>query len=247
MSGSDGAVEAVTFVRRRQATATIKKKADGLDETESVVIRQTAGGAPAQKLNPLVQGTRRAERAATDAFAFESDRSATNTSAVDNATRVLDVETAHDRDGEAVYKRSLEIAKSLEGKEDDKVYRGQAGYAQYTKKNERYHGGGGGHAQGPLRASSHVRISCRFDYQPDLCKDWKETGFCGYGDNCKFMHDRGDYKTGWQLERDWDSAQKALQAKKRGLEEATEVAAEDDTPFACWLCRDGFTEPVVTR
>jgi hypothetical protein len=26
------------------------------------------------------------------------------------------------------------------------------------------------------------------------CKDYKETGRCGYGDSCKFMHDRGDYK-----------------------------------------------------
>lgn len=45
--------------------------------------------------------------------------------------------------------------------------------------------------------------SSRFDYQPDLCKDWKETGYCGFGDSCKFMHDRGDYKAGWELERDW--------------------------------------------
>lgn len=27
-------------------------------------------------------------------------------------------------------------------------------------------------------------------------------------DACKFMHDRGDYKTGWQLEREWDEQQK---------------------------------------
>jgi hypothetical protein len=40
----------------------------------------------------------------------------------------------------------------------------------------------------------------RFDYQPDICKDYKETGFCSYGDSCKFMHDRGDYKSGWELE-----------------------------------------------
>ena len=47
----------------------------------------------------------------------------------------------------------------------------------------------------------------RFDYQPDLCKDWKETGYCGFGDACKFMHDRGDYKAGWELERDWNAQQ----------------------------------------
>lgn len=54
---------------------------------------------------------------------------------------------------------------------------------------------------GPLRASSNVRMTVRFDYQPDICKDYKETGFCGYGDACKFVHDRGDYKSGWELDR----------------------------------------------
>lgn len=54
---------------------------------------------------------------------------------------------------------------------------------------------------GPLRANLHARVSCRFDYQPDICKDYKETGFCGYGDACKFVHDRSDYKGGWEIEK----------------------------------------------
>ena len=29
-------------------------------------------------------------------------------------------------------------------------------------------------------------------------------GNCGYGDSCKFLHDRGDYKSGWQLDREWN-------------------------------------------
>lgn len=24
----------------------------------------------------------------------------------------------------------------------------------------------------------------RWDYQPDICKDYKETGFCGFGGEC---------------------------------------------------------------
>ena len=97
--------------------------------------------------------------------------------------------------------------------------------------------------QGPIRAPSFVRSSARFDYQPDICKDYKETGFCGYGgkyialstvhitdykklsDNCKFLHDRGDYKSGWQLEKEWDAKQAS---KKRKLEEALRNVADDD-------------------
>ena len=56
-------------------------------------------------------------------------------------------------------------------------------------------------AHGPLRGSTYIRMSARFDYQPDICKDYKETGFCSFGDSCKFLHDRGDYKSGWELEK----------------------------------------------
>ena len=55
---------------------------------------------------------------------------------------------------------------------------------------------------GPARAPIHYRATSRFDYQPDVCKDFKDTGYCGYGDACKFLHDRSDYKTGWQIEKD---------------------------------------------
>jgi RING finger protein 113A len=59
-----------------------------------------------------------------------------------------------------------------------------------------------------VKGASNVRAICRFDYQPDICKDYKETGYCGFGDSCKFLHDRGDYKTGWQLEKEWEEQQK---------------------------------------
>ena len=31
---------------------------------------------------------------------------------------------------------------------------------------------------------------------PPCRQDYRDTGFCGFGDSCKFMHDRGDYKAG---------------------------------------------------
>jgi len=29
--------------------------------------------------------------------------------------------------------------------------------------------------------SNYLRATVRWDYQPDICKDDKETGICGYG------------------------------------------------------------------
>lgn len=84
--------------------------------------------------------------------------------------------------------------------QDPKIYRGATGYHQYIKKteaqlsNNKFTG-----TQGPIRATSHIAISNRFDYQPDVCKDYKETGYCAFGDSCIFLHDRGDYKSGWEI------------------------------------------------
>jgi RING finger protein 113A len=51
---------------------------------------------------------------------------------------------------------------------------------------------------------NNVRMTCRFDYNPSLCKDYHDTGYCSYGDSCIYLHDRGDYKSGWEMEKDWE-------------------------------------------
>lgn len=121
---------------------------------------------------------------------------------------------------------------------------------------------------GPLKAPSFVRTTCRFDYQPDICKDYKDTGFCGFGDTCIYLHDRSDTLTGWQLEKQYEERKKAeREAKEKemdkflarasgelGVEDQEEeedraaaAAAMDGLPFACHLCRNPFTDPVVTN
>lgn len=108
---------------------------------------------------------------------------------------------------------------------------------------------------GPIKASTFVRTTCRFDYQPDICKDYKDTGFCGFGDTCIYLHDRGDTLTGWQLEQQWEEQRKKdLAQKQLDAFAGTSSAAKEDTPqlnddglpFACYLCREAFTDPVVT-
>ena len=84
------------------------------------------------------------------------------------------------------------------------LYKGLNSYTDYKQGFRRENTIGsekGGGAHGPLRASQHLRTTVIFDYKPDICKDYKETGYCGYGDACKFVHDRGDYKSGWELEK----------------------------------------------
>ena len=135
-------------------------------------------------------------------FQFESSR--TIQSSTDNrATATLETETAYDRDASAIRERQLKqyLKKSPSASASGDVYKGISGYTDHKAGFRREHtvsGEKAGGSHGPLRASAHIRLSTRFDYQPDICKDYKETGYCGYGDSCKFMHDRGDYKSGWQ-------------------------------------------------
>jgi len=178
------------------------------------------------------------------------------------ATKQIETETEHDRDARALREQVLAQAAS-EPDPLESEYKGANNYIDYRKGFRREHTiaaekGAGWH--GPLRGSTHIRSSVRFDYQPDICKDYKETGYCGYGDACKFMHDRGDYKSGWELERDWEQKQKEERAARlarhgQGGEDDSAGDDEDDEdddglPFACFLCRrpwDEQSDPVVTR
>lgn len=51
------------------------------------------------------------------------------------------------------------------------------------------------------------------DYNPERCKDFYEHGYCAFGDSCIYIHDRGDYKSGAQLEQEW---QEGEQRRARG-------------------------------
>ena len=73
------------------------------------------------------------------------------------------------------------------------------------------------------------------EFQPDICKDWKETGTCSFGDECIYLHDRGTYLEGWNAGKDGDH------------HNAEDVRSEDGPtsqaprlPFACFLCRSKF-------
>lgn len=106
----------------------------------------------------------------------------------------------------AIKERQMALSKSvMDGTTaDDGKYKGMGSYIDFRQGFRRETNVSAGKAtgtHGPLRGSAYMRVSARFDYQPDICKDYKETGFCSYGDSCKFLHDRGDYKSGWEIEK----------------------------------------------
>lgn len=254
------------FFRKPSKNKNIRKRtsntddAQGDEEDSSVVInnKQKKQLKPDNKL-VFTTGSSK-QSVAAPVFAYESSKQI-QTQNDSRATATLETETDFSQDARAIRERVLkQAADALKGgeKDDDKVYKGLHGYTDHKagfRREQTIAGEKAGGSHGPLRASAHIRVSARFDYQPDVCKDYKETGYCGFGDSCKFMHDRGDYKSGWQMEREWDEKEKE---RKRNLamgiveeEEGGEAGGSDDEddvlPFACFICREPFVDPVVTK
>nr|XP_019611121.1 PREDICTED: RING finger protein 113A-like [Rhinolophus sinicus] len=162
------------------------------------------------------------------------------------ATAGYELDTEKERDAQANFECSQKIQEEVRGKADDKIYRGINNYPKYMKPKDTSMGSASSAMvrKGPLRAPKHLRATVRWDYQPDICKDYKETGFCGFGDSCKFLHDRSDYKHGWQIERELDEGRYGVCDN-----ENYEVPGrkEEEIPFKCLICRQTFQNPVVTK
>src|SRR5204863_4385999 len=75
-------------------------------------------------------------------------------------------------------------------------------------------------------------------------------GFCGFGDTCKFLHAREDYKQGWELDRDWEIKGKAGGTKKvaaQAVDESDSDSELENIPFACVICKGEYKTPIVTK
>lgn len=105
---------------------------------------------------------------------------------------------------------------------------------------------------GPVRGPSHIRTSNQVDYEPSICKDYYETGFCGYGDTCIFLHMRESFTPGWKLDQQWEEEQKKKQSSLErkvnqivGDEDENDDKNKDEEeklPFACFICRKQWSD-----
>ncbi|CAG9540141.1 unnamed protein product [Cercopithifilaria johnstoni] len=162
------------------------------------------------------------------------------------ATAISEIDTDIKSDAQAQFERVQQILKE---ERDDKIYRGAALYGAKEKKDTVWGNASSGlNRFGPIRAPNFLRQSVRWDFAPDICKDYKETGFCTFGDSCKFLHDRTDYKHGWEIERDYTAGRmKEDDEDKYRITSEDEAEEESELPFKCFICRQSFVNPVVTK
>jgi len=86
--------------------------------------------------------------------------------------------------------------------------------------------------RGSQVATKTKEITTRVDYNPERCKDFYEHGYCPFGDTCIYIHDRGDYKSGFQLDKEWEAKQ-----RNGGDESDYEIKSEkSDEQIECPVC-----------
>ena len=131
--------------------------------------------------------------------------------------------------------------------EQDGTYKGSAAYSSHIQKNPDKNN----RNLGPVKAPTNVRAITVTDFAPDVCKDYKQTGFCGFGDSCKFLHAREDYKQGWQLDKEWEKAGKNSSTTTTGAAKDADLDDEEKMlatiPFKCIICKDDYKMPVITK
>ncbi|KZF22946.1 hypothetical protein L228DRAFT_247369 [Xylona heveae TC161] len=206
-------------------------------------------------------GAAKTSSAGLEASTFTADRSG-NISSANDATKQSNWfdESKEDNDQmsakELLGSTRVRPAGGEEGKNDG-LYKGSGAYQSFIQKNP----DAPNKQVGPVKAPTNIRTITVTDYAPDVCKDYKQTGFCGFGDSCKFLHAREDYKQGWELDRDWEIGTKGKKVQGKAVSSAAKrrVGDNDDEdeededdlleniPFACIICRKPYKYPITTK
>ncbi|KAI4744342.1 hypothetical protein E4T50_05228 [Aureobasidium sp. EXF-12298] len=252
---ADATPAAPVVFKKRAGRANLKKRAatppsasdsdysSSEDESGARVKRRRKGG--------ITTSTSAISKPARDlgkSTQFAGDRSATITN-LDDATKTSN--WVHLDEAAKAGQPQQE-----ENVEKDGTYKGAKGYGNFIQKNPDKLG----KSVGPVKAPTNMRMITLVDFAPDVCKDYKQTGFCGFGDSCKFLHAREDYKQGWQLDKEWEKAGKSkakpttVASANRSATDQAEDSDDDEEakelekiPFACIICKEPYKSPVVTK
>ncbi|KAK2624086.1 hypothetical protein QTJ16_006720 [Diplocarpon rosae] len=240
--------------RKRTATPTPASDSDSGDFSSSEdesgrKIKRRRGNTGAIKVSSTNAASSTAERTATTIYT--ADRSSTIKSSNDATKQTNWYENTTDA---LPSKNLLGSTRATSSETADGTYKGLANATSFIQKNPN----APSRVVGPVKAPTNIRTITVTDFAPDVCKDYKQTGFCGFGDNCKYLHAREDYKAGWQLDKEWENVTKGkkvlggtkIASANRNADEENsgdEDAILEGIPFACVICMKKYQDPIVTK
>lgn len=245
--------KANTNIRKRPATpppAPDDSSEYSSEDEGSVKVRRRKKEGVAVKTSGPPQGAAES----LGASKYEADQSNTITQTND-ATKQSNW---YDENADGAMSEQQLLGKSSHGSKkdeapDDGTYKGSANYQSYIQKNPN----APQKQVGPQKAPSNIRTVTTMDFKPDICKDYAKTGYCGFGDTCIFLHDRADWKQGWQIDREWEIETKGKKPQGKTVASASRTANKDDDiteeeakmlediPFACKICEQPYKKPTV--
>lgn len=255
--------KATTNIRKRPATPPPADNSGSSDDAESDYTDDEAGARvkrrKKQGVDITTNGTKRVQDFSKSTV-FAADRS-TTIAANEDATRESNWYTdaalaAKEKgsSGSSNTRSTVTAAAANEHETATGTYRGTAQYSTFIDRNPDARPA----TMGPVKAPTNLRTITVTDFAPDVCKDYKQTGFCGFGDSCKFLHAREDYKQGWQLDKEWENVGKNQKKKEDGKMDGKKEAGEEedldpeekmlrDIPFKCIICKEDYKNPVTTK
>jgi RING finger protein 113A len=168
-----------SFKKKSRPVQNSRKRAldeDGTEERSAVVKASQKQG-----YNPLRQATAgyKSKKAKLESSDSEADVEEQDEQAgQDFRVKFAANRTVNAEDEVVTGEEAALLAETLAAR-DDGLYHGQKAYrSQLPSGSTKYTA---------LAGPSNIRQITITDYQPDVCKDYKETGFCGFGDSCKFV------------------------------------------------------------
>ncbi|GMH67407.1 hypothetical protein TL16_g09780 [Triparma laevis f. inornata] len=237
------------FKKRKKPTSTTYRAASTTDDTKDDTIVCLPTTTNSQQ---ATSSTSKPSTTSSVMHTFDSTDPAELIARSNDAFRTLETEEDAANDNRSRLEKKAKLDISGQTNDTTGIYTGAAGYSSFVNPNfesiaASKHNG----TRGQLRANTTIRVTSQIDYQPDVCKDYQKTGYCGFGDTCVFMHDRGSYKGAAEIEGEWEERKKRVEEERAKAVRVLEGDVEEETykfkyGYGCPVCKSWFKEPVET-